>query len=520
MTNTSDAIKKLDRYMRARYPLIAIVSHEETRVMVAINSVATQRNRAVAVWSLTQGLRDVEDVSPDETQDPSAMLYVLSNMITTEGAITEPTLFVFKDMHSLMDNPMIVRYIRDIVAALETTPHTIIFVSPSFNVPNDLDKNVVIIDWPLPDERELDLIITATERELPSNVNIALNGSREKVIAALRGLTAFEAETSLLNAIAAEGELSAGVISHIVKEKSQIIRKSGVLEIVESGYKMDDIGGLQELKTYARRKLSTFSVAARDAGIEAARGVLLVGVPGTGKSLSAKAIAADTLPLLKLDMGALMTSELGGSEKNLRQVFKVLDAIGPCVLWVDEIEKALADNDGRSDGGVKMGMLGSLLTWMQEHTSPVYIVATANQANLLRPELISRFDDVLWIDLPDASARAEILAVHFSKRGHAMTEFTSSELVSMVEATWGFSGREIERQVKSALEVAFFEGRKVRASDLVNAAAESVPTAQMMKAQIDSLRSWADNGQIRNGGARLEERPKTKPVSKAKTLEL
>lgn len=504
--NTQAAVEKLDRYIRARYPVIAIVSHEEGRVMSAINSLATKRQRQVAEWAVTTGLKGTDQIDTESTKDPIGLFISLIDNLT---AILKPTLFVLKDFHGLMGDPVTIRYIRDLALALEKTPHNVIFLSPSFSVPNDLEKQIVVVDWPLPDAAELEKILARIERSLPDSVPVTMNGSREQVVKSLLGLSAFEAESVLLSAVATTGELGDSVIAHVVKEKAQIIRRSGVLEFYDNSLTMADVGGLEPLKSYTRQKMATFSAKAAGAGIEPAKGVLLVGVPGTGKSLSAKAIAAGRVPLLKLDMGALMTAELGGSEKNLRQVFRTIEAIGMCVLWIDEIEKALADNDGRSDGGVKMGMLGSILTWMQERTTPCYVVATANNARALKPELISRFDDVFWVDLPAVITRAQIISVHLTKRGKSLEAFAAAEVYEMVTSTWGFSGREIERIIKTAIERAFFEERELSADDITGAARESVPTAQMMKAQIDDLRAWAKNGQIRLADTPLEEKPQS-----------
>jgi AAA+ superfamily predicted ATPase len=502
--NATEATEKLDRYIRARYPIIALVSHEESRVLASIRALATKRNRDVAEWAITTGLKGVPQIDADSTKDPVALFAAL---IDNLDSVEKATLFVLKDFHGLLNDPVTVRYIRDIAAALEKTPHNVIFLSPSFTVPNDLEKSIVMLDWPLPEAEELGKILARVERTLPASVKVTLNGNRDSVVKSLLGLTAFEAESVLLSAVAATGELGDSVITHVVKEKAQIIRKSGVLEYYDTSLTMADVGGLGALKAYAKAKMATFSADATAAGLEPAKGCLLVGVPGTGKSLSAKAIAGGRVPLLKLDIGNLMTSELGGSEKNLRQVFRVVEAIGPSVLWVDEIEKALADNDGRSDGGVKMGMLGALLTWMQERTCPVYVVATANNARALKPELISRFDDTIWVDLPNAESRVEILSVHLSKRGKSLDSFTADEIKDVVAATWGFSGREIERIVKTAIETAYFDKRAITAKDLLDAATDSVPTAQIMKAQIDDLRAWAKSGQIRLAGIPLEDKP-------------
>ncbi len=313
-------------------------------------------------------------------------------------------------------------------------------------------------------------------------------------------------------------ELGECVIPVIVKEKAQIIRKSGVLEFYDTSVTMAQVGGLHHLKQYAAIKRNAFSAAARAAHVDAPKGVLLVGVPGTGKSLAAKAIAGGQMPLLRMDVGKLLGGgHVGEGEGNTRAALKVAEAVAPCVLWLDEIEKGMADNGGASDGGVMMRVFGTLLTWMQETTAPVYVVATANDVRSLRPELLRRFDDVMWVGLPNAAGRREIIDVHLDKRGYH-TSFDVEQYEPVVSATWGFSGAEIEKVVKAAVETAFFESAPLTIGHLLDAAANIVPISVTMKDQIDELVRWSNERSVRPADEPLE--PKPKAEARRATLEL
>ncbi|MBI5954387.1 MAG: AAA family ATPase [Chloroflexi bacterium] len=513
----------LERYIKARYALIAVVSHEESRVMQAIEKLSKEMRltsgkkvpRKVVEWTITQGLVGVDDIAADEYADPNAALGWVAKF-DEEG--DEPsTLFVFKDLHKLIESDVrVVRYLRDISSRFQTRKHNLILLSPSLSVHPDLEKQVAVIDWSLPDVKELEAILSKAESNLPNTTPVTLNGNRDQVVQAMRGLTEEEAENVLTAGVVACGELGDGVISHIIAEKKQIIRKSGVLEYFEANVSMSDVGGLENLKAYAARKRLAMSPKARAAGVDSPKGVLLVGVPGTGKSLSAKAIAGGTLPLLRFDMSKILGSgRVGAAENNISTALKVAEATAPCVLWLDEIEKALADNGGASDGGVMMRVIGSLLTWMQETTSPVYVIATANSVSALRPELLSRFDDVMFVDLPDARSRLQILDVHMGKRG---VKIKANDFDLVINATWGFSGREIEKVVKFAVERAFFDNKPVEVSYLLEAAKQIVPTSETKKDEIKALREWA-KGKALTAGNPLEAEPKAKSEGK-RTMEV
>lgn len=487
MQTQTQAIEKLDRYIRARYPIIGVISHEESRVLAAVDAIANRRTRSMATWAITTGLQNCQGVDQDATRDPIPVLEAIANY----SSESDPVIFVLKDLHAYLTDPLVIRYLRDIAARFEVGRHTLILLAPAIKVPTELDKTLVVMDWPLPDTDELAAILNKCETDLPARIPVTLNGSRESVVQAMRGLTAFEAGSVLLNAIAATGELGDEVIPYIITEKRQIIRKSGALEIYESNLTMSDVGGLSHLKAYASRMRAAFSAEAAAEGVDTPKGILLVGVPGTGKSLAAKAIAGGHMPLLRLDFGSIMGGLVGESESNIREAIKVAEAISPCVLWVDEIEKALGgvESSNRTDGGTMTRVFGTLLTWMQEKTSPVYIVATANDVRSLRSEFLraGRFDDMFWVDLPCKADRVEVLSVHLAKRKKSPADF---DLDAVADATWGYTGAEIEQIVKVAISTAFYQRTALTTAHLVNAVAEIVPIAQTMQEAVADLRQW------------------------------
>jgi len=501
---------QLDRFIRARYPIIGISSHEETRVLDAIKAITKRgkKTRLVIEWSCTAGMEGIAQIEPGlldagydavkaregDFQDPTAALEYIVKF--DSAAEHEPVLFVMKDLHEIIKLDLRVRrFLRDIAAKFETSLHNLILLSPNLSIPADLEKTVVLLDWPLPTVEELGTILRDFERDVadainPDDINLDENGKREAVVEAMRGLSAVEANSALRSAVVANKRLDIGVIPFIVKEKAQIIRQSGVLEYFDTAVTMQDVGGLENLKEYAAIQRAAFGAKARAAGVDAPKGLLMVGLPGTGKSLSAKAIAGGVMPLLRMDVGALMGSLVGQSESNMRQALKVSEAVAPCVLWVDEIEKALGGSGGELDGGTTTRVFGTLLTWMQETTSPVYVVATANDVRSLRPELLRRFDDIMWVDLPNTSERGQILGVHLAKRGY--NNFLSTdEFLSVVKATNDFSGAEIEKVVKAAVKKSFFECRDLTADDLLTSARDITPISVTMRDQVQNLRQWA-----------------------------
>ncbi|HCR70738.1 MAG TPA: hypothetical protein DIW23_04785 [Anaerolineae bacterium] len=493
-------VNLLNRYICARYPVIAILSHEESRVLTEINKLAKQKIHSARVikWTITDGL--VEETKEgtkkyDNTSEPAeALSQILENkfaLISTDSGskakTAQPSIFyVICDLHHMLNDAMIVRQLRDIANKFQNNTDNLILISPSMQIPTDLEKTVAVIDYPLPDMEELSTILKKCETDLPDKVKINLDGdARDLVTRSLQGLSSFEASSTLLSAVVATGELGASAVPHIVAEKAQIIKKSGVLEFFDTSVTMQNVGGLKILKDYANIQRLSFSENARNEGIDTPKGVLFVGVPGVGKSLFAKAVAGGELPLLRMDVGALMGGLVGQSEANMRSALKVAEAVSPCVLWVDEIEKSLGTND--LDGGTSSRVFGTLLTWMQETKASVYVVATANDAKMLKPELLRRFDDIFWVDLPNASSRREIFEIHLTKRNKPVSLITDE----LINATWGFSGAEIEKVVKASVKAAYFAGKKLTTDCLIENAKEIVPIQKTMGEKINELRRWA-----------------------------
>lgn len=498
-TQKTDPVTMLDRTIRARYPVIAISSSEEGRVEDALKSIADRQKKPMFTWTCALGLtqnagRAISNApAADETRDPIA---ALSTVYNCKSFIPDGSgaLFLFKDLHGFSNDPVVTRWVRDIVKEFQVISFTLILVSPAFKVSPDLEKDVAVIDWPLPNQTDIETILDDCILNLPKTAENKLNGSRDKVVRALSGLTAFESSSVLSMAVATYRCLDERAIDLIILEKKAIIKKLGFLEYFDTDITINDIGGLARIKDYARKKLNAFSRKAEAYGLPAPRGFLMVGVPGAGKSLVAKAITGGKVPLVRLDIGALMGGLVGQSESNTRSVLKLIDAIGECVLWIDEIDKGFAGmgGGGDSDGGTSRRVLGTILTWMQEHTSPVYVVATANDISYITdkaPELLRRFDDLWWIDLPNTRERAEIVGIHLAKRKRNPIGF---DLLAVARATEGFTGAEIEKVVISALVSGFDDGeRNINTADLITAAAETVPVSRTMGENLDRLRAWA-----------------------------
>lgn len=491
-------IQQIDVFIRARYPVIWIVTQEESRVEEAIRALLQaspkHAHKAVLTWSITKGVRLT--TAPTEEYGPAdpiaALQFVGSYGVTEENPAGSPAVFLFRDLAPYFQDPRSVRALRDVIADITSTQRSLIIIASTLDVPASCRRQVAAIAWPLPTAEELATMLDDFVADLPDRVDCSLNGDREQVAKALCGLTYFQAQSVLATAVIATGRLDKEAVEFIIQEKARLIKESGLLEF----YQPDDlpaIGGLDLLKAYLARRRRSFTDEAREYGIPTPRGLLLVGVPGCGKSLACKSLATLwRLPLIRLDIGALMGSLVGQSEANLRQALHVAESAAPCVLWLDEIEKGLSGvkSSGASDGGTTARVFGSLLTWLQEKTAPVYVVATSNDISALPPELLraGRFDETFFVDLPNADERREIWSIHIAK---ARRNPDSFDLAALVQASDGFTGSEIETAVGDALVNAFDEGREITTEDLVQAVMSRVPLTETMKEQIDALRTWA-----------------------------
>lgn len=480
---------ELDVLIRARYPLIYIVSWEERRVEEALQKITAQRSKRFYTWTLTQGLTAVSGTRDAQTRQPLAALDAVE-------AGREPAVYLLKDFHAFLGerDVDITRRIRDLTFSLKTSYKTLIVLAPVLRLPVELEKEITVVDYTLPSLEELDAlldnIITSVQRRPGIDVEIDEN-EREHLLEAALGLTATEAENAFARSLVEKKCLDVEVV---LAEKEQIIRKSGMLEYYPAAETMKDVGGLDYLKDWMRKRTDAFGQRARDFGLPAPRGLLLLGVQGCGKSLSAKAVASQwRLPLLRLDVGRIFGGIVGQSEENMRRAIRMAESIAPTILWLDELEKGFSGtrSSGVSDGGTTARVFASFITWLQEKTAPVFVVATANRIEELPPELMrkGRFDEIFFIDLPTTSEREDIFAIHLRKRKRDPDKF---DLHQLAAASLGFSGAEIEQVIVSALYDAFDEGRDIATADILNNVRSSVPLSRTMREQIDELRQWAE----------------------------
>jgi len=498
----------LELRVRAGFPLIYIVSYEEERVQETVERLAARLSRGmtawnVVTWSLSQGLRGPDgNLVHKETLDPLAMLSVLPRI---QGHV----LFLLKDFHPYLESPVVVRALRDLAPALARARQTAVIVSPVETMPRELEKTMYVLDFGLPDVKVLDRLFARLVRDSGIEDRLRLdNEGRLRLLVAASGLTWNEAENAFSRAIiATKGQLTADSAALILEEKRQILKKSDMLEFTPAGERFADVGGLDRLKSWFRLRLQAYTSQAREFGLPYPRGLLLAGVPGCGKSLSARALAAEWgAPLLRLDVGRLFSSMVGATERNLRRALAVAESIAPCVLWIDEIEKGFGGTGAGDLTGVATRVFGAFLTWLQEKTSPVFVVATANRVvargprghlePVLPPELLrkGRLDEIFFVDLPDARARASILDIHLRKRSQ---ELGADDISIVAEETPEFSGAELEFTVISALFAAFaLEETRLTPEYLLAAAQQIVPLARQRKEDIELLRGWSQDHAI------------------------
>lgn len=485
--------REIDILIRSRFPIIYVVSWEERRVMETVAEIASSMGKKVFVWSCLSGLAPMDATAKKQappSRDPVVALGEAS-------AHKEAALFVFKDFHPFLarNNTTVIRALREIAQEFTSSFKTIIIVGPLLNLPPELEKEVTVVDFSLPGRPELESLLRRAAKETSGNPKLAVDlsdAAREELLNAVHGLTLAEAESVFAKSLVVHGRLGREQIPDILAEKKQIIRKSGLLDYCEPDVSLDDVGGLEVLKAWLAKRRLAFSERARGYGLMPPKGALLLGVQGCGKSLCAKAVSALWhMPLLRLDIGRIFNSLVGASEENIRRAISIAEGVAPCILWVDEIDKAFGALSGSStDSGTTQRVLGCLLTWLAEKCSPVFVLATANNVSILPPELLrkGRFDEIFFVDLPAARERENIFAIHIRRRGREPGRFRLAELAAASE---GFSGAEIEQALISAMFDAFYDdGREVAPGDVLRALSETVPLSRTMGESIDSLREW------------------------------
>lgn len=447
----------LRSYVESHYPMLYLVTSEEAAADALIIELADQRK--IMEWNMARGLVDFASKQPYASVDYQDLSAALLWMLEQDF---EQQIIVIRDVHlGLRDNPIAVARLKALVAQIlgrSDTHITIFLVSSQVFIPTELEKFITLFDLPLPDEATIRGILEAAALAFDTEIETQ---TISQLAMAFQGLTHYEIKQLLQRSYQSEGEIGAQHVELIQDEKAQIIQKNGALELVKTKENMAGIGGLCHLKSWLQQKAKVLAnwTEAREFGVEPPKGILVMGMPGCGKSLTAKATATlFKLPLLKLDMGSMMGKYVGESEANMRRALKVAEAVSPCVLWVDEVEKAFVGIGG-SNAEVATRMFGYFLTWMQEKTSSVFVIATANDISALPPELLrkGRFDEIFSVDFPNHNERKEIFSLHLNKRGKLSENINLEQLAKDTDK---YSGADIESIVKDAIESAFVEGKK------------------------------------------------------------
>jgi hypothetical protein len=506
---TADDVEAL---LRARNPLLWIITREELRVERSIAEAAAAASYHVRLWDCATGVTDAagKEVPPGaQAKSPMQALKAIQDARQRE-------VWLLRDMHHFLRDPSVQRTVRSLARSLPSAPRNearaIIILTPMSEVPPELAGHAIVVQWPMPDRAEIAAILEtavaaldpgaapdepdeayARSRSIFESVSSQLtNGQREAAVDAAVGLSAEEAASCYAKSLVMSRSIDPKAVAG---EKKRVIARERVLEWHDPDPRgLDAVGGLDLLKGWLATRKAALSQRARAFGIPAPKGVMLVGVPGCGKSLTAKAVAtAWGVPLLRLDLGALRSKWVGESEANIRKALSVAENVAPCVLWIDEIEKALSGGSGRSDGGIAADTLGSILSWMQEHTTAVFVVATANDVAALPPELLrkGRFDDIFFVDLPTQEERAAILgaALRAHQRDHILFDVRA-----LAAECVDYTGAELAALVPDALLRAFADGeREVTVDDLRAATAGLVPLARTAAEKIARVREWAQS---------------------------
>jgi ATP-dependent 26S proteasome regulatory subunit len=512
-------VAEIDLMIRARYPILYIVAVEEEPVDQILELVASQglQRRRVLAWDIVRGW---SDSGADKGSVMGALLRVGKNLTPINSANSpnsgnsnsdeqDNTIFVLRDLHPILKNPTVpanvpvIRELKNLARELKRSRRTLIITSYTLEIPPEMAEEITAIEFPLPDVQEINYLV----RQLIAPDKLKVTGlAWEQLVKACQGLSRSRIQRVLARALADKQCVNESDIESVLAEKQQAIRQTGILEFFTVKESLKSVGGLENLKQWVRMRRDAFTEEARSYGIPNPKGVLLVGIQGTGKSLSAKTIAHEwRLPLLRLDTGRLFGGIVGESESRVRQMIQLAEAVAPCVLWIDEIDKAFGNiyaGGGDGDSGTSRRVFGSLITWMQEKTSPVFIVATANNVRILPAELLrkGRFDEIFFLNLPTEAERQDIFRVHLQKlRPSRIREF---DLALLAKQTKNFSGAEIEQVIIDGIHHAFGRGslgdrQDFTTEDVITAIQETVPLAAIARDQIEALKQWASEAGAR-----------------------
>ena len=490
--------QQLEHLIRSGHTCITVVTHEEDYALSLVRDAAFQFGSDLSgagmwLWSVIGGVRDglIADAKPvSETEHPAAALYHLSRLPGRSVCVT-------LDLADHLGDTRTLRLLRDMLQRFRELGSHLIMIDHRDELPPVIAAQATRFEISLPDEDELEHLIRDTLRRLNREQKIEVDITRKQlatIIRNLRGLTRREAERLIIEAVIDDRRFDASDMNTILAGKRRALHGGGLLEYVEAPVDLSEIGGLRRLKNWLKQRRTAVTAKAIEFGLGAPRGVLMLGVQGAGKSLCAKAIAtAWQRPLLRMDVGALYDRYVGESERRLRDAFAQAEMMAPIILWIDEIEKAFASAASRStDGGLSQRMFGSLLTWMQEHDAPVFLVATANDIEALPPELLrkGRFDEIFFVDLPKKATRKQIVSIHLRKRKRDPAQF---DLDVLADASDGYSGAEIEQAIISALHDAFSAKTDLTTESVAKALADSPPLSVTMAERVRALRTWAQD---------------------------
>jgi ATP-dependent 26S proteasome regulatory subunit len=485
---TAEALDDLRSRILSHYTLLFLETFEEERWRTEISNLAEELQRELVTWSVTEGPQPPSEPARPPSVDPLEFLEQVA-------AYPRGRLFLLKDFHPYLENPLIIRKLRDLVPLLAAEDKSLLFLGPVGTIPVELQKDAIGLELPLPGLEELRIELTAVlnDRTAASGNKLPISAAEEeRLLKAVLGLTAREARKALARALWNRDALDDDVYAALVSEKKNMVSGSDLLEFYELDDGVGDIGGLEGLKDWIAQRAEAFSTRAQEQGIPTPKGVLLLGVQGCGKSLTARATARLlSFPLVRLDAANLLSSDRGVSEKNMRNVLSLMETIAPAVLWLDEIEKGFAGSDGGAGGDAAMSrIMGRFLTWMEEKKAPVFVIATANSISSLPPEMLrrGRFDELFFVDLPNYEERKEVFRIHLSKRGWKPEKYDLDHLADLTE---GYSGAEIEQIVIAAMLETFSQGRILGQQDLKRASEDTVPLSVTMEEKIFELREWA-----------------------------
>jgi ATP-dependent 26S proteasome regulatory subunit len=511
----ADPLGALKVLIDSSAPIVVMETVEEVRAVRLVRVACASLNLATFEWSIASGLarcgnegnevvvegrfpaggtgQEATDLAAQaiyNTREPAQVLGVLEG-ISVEAA------FILKDFHRHLEDPVVVRRLRDVGQKFSKNRRTVVIVAPSIKMPPELASLVEYLELPLPDKLRLRQIIdemivrVGKTRTLRRSLDTA---GLDVMADNLRGLTEEQAERAVSQAIVTRYGLTAEIVSDVLQAKKEILRRAAMLDFVDVSETMAGVGGLANLKHWLEQRRGTWEEKARAFGLEPPRGVVILGVQGCGKSMCAQAIAGEwKLPLVKFDTAAIFDKYIGETEKRIQKVFQVAEELSPCVLWIDELEKVFAGSgpdSASADAGVSSRLLAAFLSWMQERKAPVFVAATCNNVSALPPELIrkGRFDELFFVDLPNQAERRQIFALELARRNRRPAEF---DLDRVAAAARGYSGAEIQAAVQAALYASFSSKQPLATGSLIDALAMTVPLSATRAEEIQELRNWA-----------------------------